>query len=71
MELKPSPGRHQAEDAAWFISVGTRQGAREADACMASDDWPYEAPHPPPAPGPLPGKPRPGPPQPPKPDPAR
>ncbi|MET4072857.1 hypothetical protein [Hymenobacter sp. UYCo722] len=53
MESKLSPGRHRAEDAAWSISAGTRQGAREADACMAADDWLYAAP------GPLPpGEPR-------------
>lgn len=41
MESKPSPDRHRAEDAAWSISAGTRQGAREADACIASDEWLY------------------------------
>ena len=46
MESKPSPDRHRAEDAAWSISAGTRQGAREADACMAPDDWLYAAPSP-------------------------
>ena len=48
MESKPSPSpnRHRAEDAAWSISAGTRQGAREADACIASDDWLYASPGP-------------------------
>ena len=41
MESKPSPDHHRAEDAAWSISAGTRQGAREADACIASDEWLY------------------------------
>lgn len=47
MQSKPSPNQHRAEDAAWFISASTRQEAREADACMAADDWLYEAPPPP------------------------
>ena len=48
MESKHSPDPRRAEDAAWFISAGTRQDAREADACIASDDWLYAAPGPPP-----------------------
>ncbi|WP_210521170.1 hypothetical protein [Hymenobacter terricola] len=47
MESKPSPDRHRAEDLAWSISGGTRQGAQEADACMAYDDWLYASPSPP------------------------
>ncbi|MFC6222789.1 hypothetical protein ACFP2F_06005 [Hymenobacter artigasi] len=46
MESKPSPARHYAEDSVWSISAGTRQGAQEADACMAADDWLYAAPGP-------------------------
>jgi len=48
MESKSSPNRHRAEDAAWSISTGTRQDAREADACIAADDWLYSPPSPPP-----------------------
>jgi hypothetical protein len=47
MKLKHSPSPHRAEDAAWFISADTRQNAREADACLASDDWLYAPPSPP------------------------
>lgn len=38
MKSKFSPNRHRAEDSVWSIIAGTRQGAREADACMASDE---------------------------------
>ena len=48
MKSKPSPNPRRTEDAAWFISADTRQDAREADACIASDDWLYAAPGPPP-----------------------
>ncbi|GAA4054553.1 hypothetical protein GCM10022409_47040 [Hymenobacter glaciei] len=44
MESKLSPSLNRTDDAAWFVSAGTRQEAQEADACMASDDWLYEAP---------------------------
>ena len=48
MELKPSPDPRRAEDATWYISADTRQDAREADACIAYDDFLYAAPGPPP-----------------------
>ena len=67
MESKHSPDQRRAEDTAWAISAGTRQDAREADACMAFDDWLYEAPRPPSAGRPPAGKPRSGPPPPPPP----
>ncbi len=54
MRLKPNPARHSAEDAAWAISAATRQGAQEADACLAFDGWLYAAP----GPEPLPAKPQ-------------
>lgn len=47
MESKLSHVRRRAEDAAWSISTATRQSARDADACIASDDWLYAAPVPP------------------------
>ena len=60
MELKPSPTRPRPEDLTWSISADTRQSARDADACIASDDWLYAAPVPP-----TPAAPRPtGPPTP-------
>ena len=47
MKSKLSPNPRRTEDAAWFISADTRQDAREADACIATDDWLYAAPEPP------------------------
>ncbi len=38
-ELPLSPDRDRADDAAWLVSAGARRRAREADACMAADDW--------------------------------
>ena len=55
MEAKPSPAHYRAENVVWSISAGTRQGAQEADACMAAEDWLYTAP----APGPPPAVPPP------------
>ncbi|OWP61381.1 hypothetical protein CDA63_19720 [Hymenobacter amundsenii] len=37
--LPLSPDRDRADDAAWLVSAGARRRAREADACMAADDW--------------------------------
>ena len=34
-----SPDRDRADDATWLVSAGARRRAREADACMAADDW--------------------------------
>ena len=66
MELKHSPARERAEDAAWAVSARTRQEAQEADACMGADDWLYEAPGPPAAGPPPPTQPpAPAPPRPP------
>ena len=48
MESKPSPDLRRAEDATWYISADTQQDAREADACIAADDFFYVAPGPPP-----------------------
>ena len=48
MELKPSPYPRRAENESWFISADTQQDAREADACIAPDEWLYAAPGPPP-----------------------
>ena len=45
MESKRSPNRPRTEDRAWTISRSTRQDAREADACIAPDDWLYTAPN--------------------------
>lgn len=56
-ESKRNPDRSRPDDAAWLVSGGTRRRAREADACMAADDWLYAAPVPPPPAGfPLTGR---------------
>jgi hypothetical protein len=48
MESKRNPARHQAADAAWSISAGTRKSAQAADTGMAADDFLYAPPSPPP-----------------------
>ena len=45
MESKRSPNRPRTEDWAWTISRSMRQNGREADACIAPNDWLYAAPN--------------------------